>query len=155
MTFQLNKISLYSKYFTVLLLLGFGSIVHAQDSTLSVITNIKGAPANLSMAELKSVLKGERQRWGDGTKVSIVLMMTKTAVGKTTCFKIYGMSGDKLKRYWAGLQLAGKADAPTFCNSEEELMSNIADNPGAIGIIDKILINPNIKVTTIDGKKSF
>jgi len=109
----------------------------------------------MRMDELKSVLKGEKQRWNDGTKVSIGLMMTRTPVGKYTCSKIYEWSTDKVKRYWAGLQIAGKADAPTFCNSTEELESFIADNPGAIGISDRISVNPNIKVIMIDGKKSF
>jgi ABC-type phosphate transport system substrate-binding protein len=147
--------SAYRKYVSVLLILAVGLMANSQDTILTVISNSKGAPANMKMAELKSVLKGEKQRWNDGTKVSIGLMMTKTTVGKNTCSKIYEWSTDKVKRYWAGLQIAGKADAPTFCNTVEELESFIADNPGAIGITNKSSVNPNIKVIVIDGKKSF
>ena len=135
--------------------LPMGFIAHPQDTTLTVISHTKGAPTNMKMSELKSVLKGERQRWSDNTKVTIVMMKTTTAIGQNICEKIYGMSGDKVRRFWLGLQFAGKVDPPIFCNSLDELESAIADNPGAIGIVDKFTDAPNIKVTMINGKKSF
>jgi hypothetical protein len=153
--FGLLGLSACRKSIFVLLLSVMGIMTYSQDTTITVISNIKGAPSSMKMAELRSVLKGERQRWSDGTKVSIVLMKTTTAIGKNTCAKIYEMSGDKVKRFWAGLQFAGKVDAPTFCNSVEELESVVAENPGAIGVTDKFTDTPNIKVTMINGKKSF
>jgi hypothetical protein len=132
-----------------------GLIAGAQDTTLTVISNTKGAPSKMKMSELKSILKGEKQRWSDGTKVSIVLMKTTTPVGQTTCQKIYNMSGDKVKRFWLELSFGGKADPPTFCNSIAELASFVAQNPGAIGILDKVSAGPSIKSIVIDGKNSF
>jgi hypothetical protein len=137
------------------LLLSIGLIARSQDTTITVISNSKGAPSSMKMEELKSILKGEKQRWSDGTKVTIVMMKTSTPIGRNTCAKIYEMSGDKVKRFWAGLQFAGKVDAPTFCNSVEELESFVSENPGAIGITDKFTDTPNTKVTMINGKKSF
>ena len=102
------------KYLSVLLLLSVGFIAKAQETTLTVISNTKGAPSQMKMSELKSVLQGEKQRWSDGTKVSIVLMKTTTAVGISTCKKIYNMSGDEVKRFWLKLSFGGKADAPIF-----------------------------------------
>src|SRR5678809_1606728 len=107
------------------------------------------------MSDLKSIMKGEKQRWGDGTKVSIVLMKTNTSTGEITCQKIYSMSGDKVKRFWLGLSFSGKADAPTFCNSISELETIVAQTPGAIAILDKISISTNTKTIVVDGKNSF
>jgi len=109
----------------------------------------------MKMSELKSVLKGEKQRWSDGTKISIVLMKTTTPVGQSTCQKIYNMSGDKVKRFWLQLSFGGKADAPTFCNSVAELESFVSQNPGAIGILDKVSPGVGIKTIVIDGKNYF
>lgn len=155
MTCQPFNISVYRRYLAVLLLLFIGFIANAQEAMLTAISNIKGAPSEMKKSELKSVFNCERQRWRDGTKVIIVLMRTKTPVGKNTCSKVYNMSGDKVLRFLFGLQFAGKIDPPIFCNSEEELASFVADNPGAIGITDKVPVNPNIKITKIDGKNSF
>jgi hypothetical protein len=130
-------------------------MARAQEIPLMAISHTQGAPTTMKMAELKSVLKGEKQRWNDGTKVHIVLMKTTTPVGQSTCEKIYSMSGDKVKRFWLELSFAGNADAPTFCNTIAELESFVAQNPGAIGILDQFSGADGIKVMEIDGKKFF
>lgn len=137
------------------MLLFAGVIANGQDMTLIAVSNSKGAPSAMKMSELKSVLKGEKQRWSDGTKVSIVLMKTNTPVGEATCQKIYNMSGDKVKRFWLGLSFSGKADAPIFCNSIAELEAILAQTPGAIGVVDKVSTGTNIKIIMVDGKNSF
>jgi hypothetical protein len=155
MTFQPFSKSVYRKYLSILLLLLAGFIANAQETTLTAISNTKGAPSTMKMSELKSILKGEKQRWNNGTKVSIVLMKTTTPVGESTCNKIYNMSSDKVKRFWLGLSFSGKADAPIFCNSVAELESIVSQTPGAIGIIDKVSTGTGIKVIAVDGKNSF
>lgn len=109
----------------------------------------------MKMGELRSVMKGERQRWNDGTKVNIFLMKTTTDLGKVTCDKVYKMSGDKVKRFWLELTFGGRANAPTFCNSTDELESLVSQNPGSIGILDKSNGKKDTKVILIDGKDSF
>ncbi len=152
----LNSHTFYRRFIPVLLLLSVGFIGHAQDIMLTVISNTKGAPSEMKMSELKSVLKGEKQRWSNGTKVSIFLMKTTTPLGQATCEKIYNMSGDKVKRFWLGLTFSGKADAPTFCNSVAELESYVSQNPGTIGIIDKSQPGTSVvKTVLIEGKNSF
>ncbi len=155
MNFQSNNKFVYRNFLSVLLLLFVNYIGNAQEITLTAISNNKGAPSSLKMSELKSILKGEQQRWKDGTKVSIVLMKTSTPVGEITCKKIYNMSSDKVKRFWLGLSFSGRAEAPVFCNSQEELESLVAQNPGSIGIIDKSSGMASIKTISIDGKSFF
>jgi hypothetical protein len=155
MIFQTFSIPEYKKYLSILVLLFAGLIANAQEATLTAISNPKGAPSTMKMSDLKSIMKGEKQRWSDGTKVNIVLMKTNTSTGEITCRKIYSMSSDKVKRYWLGLSFSGKADAPIFCNSIAELESIVAQTPGAIGIIDKISTGTGIKIIMVDGKNSF
>lgn len=155
MTFQTFSIRAYRKYFAILLLLFAGLNINAQDATLTAISHPRGAPSTMKMSDLRAIMKGEKQRWSDGTKVSIVLMKTNTSTGEITCQKIYNMSADKVKRFWLGLSFSGKADAPTFCNSIAELEALVAQTPGAIGVIDKISTSSGIKIITVDGKNSF
>jgi hypothetical protein len=141
--------------FSVAMLVTGGIVVNAQDAMLYAISNTVGAPSELKLSELKSILKGEKQRWGDGTKIHIALMKTTTPVGQKTCEKIYNMTGDKVKRYWLQLSFAGYADPPIFCNTAEELVTFVSQNPGAIGILDNVSTSADIKTTAIDGKISF
>ena len=155
MTFKTFSVLLCRKYLSILLLLFAGLNINAQETTLTAIGHPRGAPTTMKMSDLKSIMKGEKQRWSDGTKVSIVLMKTNTSTGEITCQKIYSMSGDKVKRFWLGLSFSGKADAPTFCNSIAELETIVAQTPGAIGIIDKASTGSGIRIIMVDGKNSF
>jgi hypothetical protein len=143
------------KCLPVLLLVAVGFMTRAQDVQLTAIGNVKGAPSEMRSSDLVSVLKGEKQRWSDGTKVTIYIMKTTTPIGQSTCKKIYNWSADKVKRYWLELSFSGKADAPTFCNTVEELESYVSQNPGAIGIIDRNSTSNGVKTILIDGKNPF
>lgn len=143
------------KYFFLLLLLVSGWVGKAQNAPLTVIGNPKGAPAALRFSELQSILKGERQRWRNGNKILIALMKTNTDVGRFTSAKIYNMSPDEVKKFWLALVFQGKADAPTFFNTVSELQAFVAENPGAIGIVDAPAPIANTQVVLIDGRRSL
>jgi len=137
----------------IMILLFSNVSVHAQTEMLTVISNEKGAPPELKLSELKSILKGEKQRWRNGNKITIALMKTNTPAGTYTCKKIYNMSSDELKKFWLALVFEGKADPPVFFNTVAEIQSFVAENPGAIGVIDQPLANADIHIVLIDGKK--
>ena len=126
----------------------------AQNTELTVIGNVKSVPSEMKMNQLKSILKGEQQRWGDGTKVQIALMKTNTPIGKTTCKKVYNMNGNELNKYFLGLVFQGKGKAPTFFNSPSELETFVSQTPGAIGVLQKAT-SQVIKIILVDGKKDI
>jgi hypothetical protein len=127
---------------------------HAQFTALSVISNAKGAPANLKMTELRAVLKGERLRWADGSKVVIALMKTNTPIGLNTCNRLYNMNANDLNKMFLALVFQGKGEAPIFFETQRELQAFVRQTPGAIGIVESTAIFRD-KVLTIDGKKSI
>ena len=143
------------KLFIVILFVAFSFAAKAQDATLVVISNNKGAPSTLKIDALKSVFKGEKQRWNDGTKVTIALMKTNTPVGSVTSRKIFNMSGDELRKFYFGLEFAGKGQYPNMFDTVEELQSFVARTPGAIGIISDSGVNPGIKEIMIEGKRTL
>jgi len=144
---------MHHKILLLLVLLFSLCWVQAQEATLTVISNNNGAPPELRAGALKSILRGERQRWPNGTKVVIALMKTNTPVGSSTVKKIYNMSADELNKYWLALVFQGKATAPTFFNSTNDLEAFVAQTPGAIGITDNA--GSNVRAITVDGKKSL
>ena len=80
-------------------------------------------------------------------------MKTSTPAGAYTCQKIYNMSSDELKKFWLALVFEGKADAPVFFNTVSEVESFVAENPGAIGVIDQPIATNDLHIVLIDGKK--
>lgn len=128
--------------------------INAQDEQLVVIGNAVSVPSNMDMNQLKSVFKGEKLRWNDGSIVSIALMKTSTPIGSNTCNKIYNMTGNELNKYFLALVFQGKVKAPTFFNSVNELEAYVAQTPGAIGVLQKAN-DTLLKIILVDGKKQI
>jgi hypothetical protein len=133
-----------------LVLMGFKD----DDVALSVIANEKGAPSAMTMRELKSVVLGEKQRWPDGTRISLAFMKTSTPAGNATARKLHNTSGDQFNKYWLALVFQGKASAPTFFSSAQELDAYVSSTPGAIGIVEASASTKS-KSIAVDEKKSF
>jgi len=131
------------------------SATSADEPSITVIANEKGALTTLTMKELKSIFKGEKQRWPDGTKISIAFMKSSTPVGSATSNKVLKMSGDQLNKFWLALVFQGKAKAPFFYGSASEVESYVSQNVGAIGVVEAGYQAKGAKVISIDGKKSF
>jgi hypothetical protein len=139
----------------IVLIISISLFAKAQEITLVAVGNQSGVPSEMKLSELKSVLMGERQRWKNGNRVIIALMKTNTSIGKSTSARIYEMNGDELNKFWLALVFQGKAQPPNFFSSVTELENFVAQNPGAIGILDKPIPDPDIKAIMIDGQKTF
>jgi hypothetical protein len=126
----------------------------AQD-TLAAIAHQDGAPSALSFNELRSVLMGEKQRWGNGKKVVIALIKTNNTLGATICEVVFDMKPDELNKHWLSLVFQGKASAPYFFNSVAELEDFVSQNPGSIGITNQAVSTPNVRTITIDRKETI
>ena len=136
-------------------ILSLSSATSADEPNIMVIANEKGAMNTLTMKELKSIFQGEKQRWPDGTKISIAFMKSSTSVGKATSNKVLNISGDQLNKLWLALVFQGKAKAPFFYGTASEVENYVSQNAGAIGVVEAGYQAKGVKVLSIDGKKSF
>ena len=127
----------------------------SQETTLTVIGNQKGVPSQIKLSDLKSIFKAERQRWEDGTKVSIAMIKSTTPVGQLVSRRIYSKTGDEVRGFWAGISFAGKFESPVTFNTISEVESYVAQTAGAIAILDKAPESQDVKTILVDGKKSF
>ena len=133
---------------------GFKATVSQGDIALSVIANSKGAPSEISFSKLKSVFRGEQQRWKDGSKVTLALMKTNTPTGDEIAKRLLGMTSKELNKYFLAQVFQGKMSSPQFFDSEEELISYIKNNEGSIGILSSKNIG-GLNPILVDGKKTF
>ena len=142
-------------FILIVSIISLSSATSADEPNIMVIANEKGAPITLTMKELKSIFQGEKQRWNDGTKISIAFMKSSTPVGSATAKKVMNISGDQLNKLWLALVFQGKAKAPFFYGSASEVESYVSQNAGAIGVVEAGYQVKGVKVISIDGKKSF
>lgn len=128
--------------------------INAQESELTIIGNTKSVPSEMDMNQLKAVLKGERMRWDDGSKIVVALMKTSTPVGTNTCNRIFNMTSNQLNKYFLAMVFQGKINRPNLFNSENELETFVAQTPGAIGVLQNANDTQLITVM-VDGKKQI
>ena len=145
----------YGKLFLVWSMLSVSMLVTAQENLLVAVGNPSTVPTDLKLTELKSILLGEKQRWKDGSRIIIALMKTNTPIGKNTSTRMYDMTGDQLNKFWLALVFQGKAQAPNFFNTTADLENFVSQTKGAIGIIDKPIIDGEIRSIIVNGQKSF
>jgi hypothetical protein len=143
------------RLFLIVFFFSLSFLAQSQDKNLVAIGNLTGVPATMKLSELKAVMMGEQQRWKSGNRVLIALMKTNTPLGKQVAEEIFDMTGDGVNKYWLALVFQGKAQAPNFFSSVAELESFVAQNPGAIGIMNKPSNSDEIKTILIDGQKTF
>ena len=111
-------------------------------------------PDALTFNELRAVLKGEKQRWKDGTKITLALMKSSTPVGSLVSKKVFFMTDEQLNKYFLALVFQGKISAPVFFETETELSNYISLHEGAIGVVGSEIKNKG-KIILIDGKENF
>ena len=144
-----------SKLLLLWIILSINLIVRAQETTLVAVGNINGVPSDIKLTELKSILLGEKQRWKNGSRIIIALMKTNTLIGKNTSSRMYDMTGDQLNKFWLALVFQGKAQAPIFFSSTNDLENFVAQTQGAIGIVDKPIIDGELRGVLVNGQKTF
>lgn len=103
-------------------------------ASITIIGNDIGLKA-LNIKELKSYLKGEIMRWPNQKAVEVVLPSSKHAGSEIMARELFGTSMRDVKRYWLSLVFQGRAEAPTFLSSNQEIISYVRKNEGTIGVL--------------------
>ena len=121
----------------VFLLLGWEGIAQQTNlGQLEFAANVKGVKS-LSSKEVVQIFRNGRSLWASGEKVIIVLPSNKSDMAESVAKNLYGGSVTAMQKFWIALVFQGRANPPVFLQTEEEIVSYIAKNPGAIGVIPK------------------
>ena len=143
----------------VLLLLGWiclGCAVMAaqsHDADVAIVVHPDTPVNNLTLAEVRKVLLGERQYWNANIPV-VLLIRAPVARERNVVLKtIYQMSESQFKQYWiAKIFRAESATAPKVVYSNDMANELATAIPGAIAFIDVREVRPGTKVVRVDGR---
>lgn len=103
---------------------------------LEFAANVKGVES-LTSKEVVQIFRNGRSLWASGEKVIIVLPSNKSDMAESVAKNLYGGSVTAMQKFWLALVFQGRANPPVFLQTEEEIISYIAKNPGAIGVLPK------------------
>jgi ABC-type phosphate transport system substrate-binding protein len=119
---------------------------------LAIIAHPETPVSQLSLAELRQVLKGDRQYWKSDLPVVLFVRAATSQERTAVLGVIYQMSEPQFNQYWIAKQFrAESSSAPTKLNSNALTQQFVASTPGAIGFMAARDVKPGVKVVKIDG----
>src|SRR3954453_9413905 len=136
-------------------LLGIGAAVTtaAADSNAVAIVVRPDVPVdNLSFAELRRLMLGDRQFWSSNLKVTLLVRAPGAREREVVLKTIYQMSEAQFRQYWIAKVFRDEASsAPRIVYSNEMATELVLQMPGAVAIVDAAQIPKGLKVLKING----
>ncbi len=121
---------------------------------MAILVNPATRVSNLSLAELREIMLGNRQFWPDHQPI-VLLLRAPVAPERTAVLHIiYQMSEAEFRQYWiAKIFRDETATAPKVVYSASMASELVVAIPGSIAFLEADEVQPGPKVLTIDGKK--
>lgn len=121
----------------VVLVAGTAGMAHAQ---IAVVVSARSDSGTLSQEQVADIFLG--------VSVSSLTPVDQTegAALRTTFYqKLTGKSQAQLKTYWSKLIFTGKGNPPKQVGDNAGVKRTLADNPNAIGYIDRSALDGSVK----------
>lgn len=142
------------RFLVVLGLLVFPSFseVSAGGEIAVIVSKVNPTDA-ISFKELVKIFKQEKQYWGGGKKIYLILREAGSAEKQLVLKRVYEMEDEELKKFWLGKLFRQEiASFPKTLSSNEAVKRFVSQVPNAVGVIDASFVDDSVKVLRIDGK---
>ena len=125
----------------------------AQGTDIAVVVHPGVSTDNLSLADLRRILTGDREFWPGGDRVTIVIRAPIARERDVIVKDICQMTEAQFRQHWIGKVFRAETpSAPRIVYSNESTIEQVARTPGAIGLVQAPVTVKNVKVIRIDGR---
>lgn len=120
---------------------------------VAIVVNPETEVDDLTFAELRTIFRGERQFWGDGRRVTLLMRAPVAAERKLVLQRIYEMDEAAFREYWIGKMFRAEvASGPKLVYSTDMARDLVTVIPGAITFVPASEVSAATRVVRIDGK---
>jgi ABC-type phosphate transport system substrate-binding protein len=126
----------------------------AQDSEpLAIVVNRSNPLTEISLADLRRVFRGQRSRWSNGKRVTLVMRDPGAPERDAILQSLYGVQEADYRRTYLQAVFSGEAtDAPKTLASTNGVLRFVYNVPGAIGYVRARDVDASVKVIRVDGR---
>ena len=125
----------------------------AQGTDIAVVVHPGVATDNLSLADLRRILTGDREFWPGGDRVTIFIRAPIARERDVVVKDICQMTEAQFRQHWIGKVFRAETpSAPKIAYSNESTIEQVARTPGAIGFVQGPVTAKGVKVIRIDGR---
>jgi hypothetical protein len=132
------------------------STARAQDAKagdVAIIVRPDVPVENLSFAQVRELLLGDRQFWTSGLRVYLLMRAPAARERDVILKNVYRMSEAEFRRYWIErIFRAESQSGPKIVYSNESATELVASIPGAVAFVDAAQVPKGLKVLRIDGR---
>jgi hypothetical protein len=131
---------------------GFSSAAPAGESDIAIVVRPDVPVDNLSFAELRRVMLGDRQFWTSDLRVTLLVRAPGTHERDVVLKTIYQMSEAQFQQYWIAKVFRAQATSgPRIVYSNEMAAELAAAMPGAVAFVEAPEVPKGLKVLKING----
>jgi ABC-type phosphate transport system substrate-binding protein len=130
----------------------FMAVPRRVEGPLAVVVHRSNPVDELSLAELRSIFLGERQRWPNGRRITLVLQEPGQPEREATLGLVYHMSEAELNHHFLRAVYRGQVlSAPKQLSSTNLVRRFVFNLPGAIACLPLRDVDDSLKVLRIEG----
>src|SRR5262245_66400723 len=135
-------------------LVSFARTVTGQPAPdVAVIVNPGILVDNLSLAELRRMLLGDREFWPSGVRVALLIRAPIARERDVAVRDVCQMTEAQFRQHWIGKVFrADTPSGPKIVYSAEMAIDQVSRTPGAITFVQAPVTNRSVKVLRIDGR---
>jgi hypothetical protein len=120
---------------------------------IAVIVHPDVGVDDLSFADLRRILTGDREFWPSGTRVTIFMRAPVARERDVAVRDVCQMTEAQFRQHWIGKVFrADVPSGPKIVYSNESAIEQVSRSPGAIGLVQAPVTAKNVKVLKIDGR---
>jgi hypothetical protein len=122
-------------------------------SDVAVVVHPDVAVDNLTMAELRRVVLGDREFWPASVRITLLLRAPVARERDVILKDVCQMTEAQFRQHWIGKVFrADTALAPKIAYSNEMAIDLVSRVPGAIAFVNASQVGKGLKVVKIDGR---
>lgn len=144
-----------------LALLALGTVLLAAPSatrenaaeSLAIVVNRSNPMNEVSLSDLRKIYRGQRTRWSNGRRVTIVMRDPGTPERQAILRSLYGLDEEEYRRSFLQAIFTGEAsDAPKMLATPNGVLRFVFNVPGAIGYVRASEVDASVKTLRVDGR---
>jgi len=119
---------------------------------LAIVVNRSNPMSEISLADLRKLYRGQRSRWSNGRRVTLVMRDPGTPEREAILQTLYGVDEDEYRRVFLRAVFTGEANgAPRVLASPNGVLRFVFNVPGAIGYVRASEVDASVKTLRVDG----
>lgn len=140
---------IFLKLAPIALLFSAGAAIAAD---VAVVVHPDVPATDLSLAEVRKILLGDRQFWSSNLRVTLLVRAPVARERDVMLKTVYQMSEAQFRQYWISKVFRAETTAgPKIVYSTEMATELLSSIPGSIGFVDAARVPKGLKVLKING----